>query len=520
MNPAKIKPLYVYSALLLAGVAFIALAMRKPISDFGNYYYGAKIISQPGGMPSQVYDVMAFNGKVQQLGVQHVFLNHCTVTPQSLLFYQSVVWIGNAYTAKTVFGFIGLLLFIFSLRRFLLRYQPESSWRSLLLIAVCLVPVYYNIVFGQTYLLIAALLMETVLHAEERPWLSGVLLSVAVSLKVSPAFLLIWLLSEKRYKAVAWTIACWMLFFFGTALLHTGMLRVLLDFYTQDFPRIGNGFIHDPFSSSLQGFVVFLRKLLLSDAILNPHALIHGNERIVQLLNVFFFIAAACVLVGAWKRSTGPRKKILLLLLLLNCTSGYTSTYALLLLVPFIDPGTTRRDWLRLMLYAIVICGPSRLFDGMGAFAEEYKLWLFIALFIIEAKPSFGFRKLEKPQLAVAALFLLLAVGKIAQRPEELPLEYYHPERVKQDYVLAASPVNSSLLYLAYEDGGFNRYAIPIEEEWGTGNGVPERIHGVRMVVIGKNNEHILLLSDYHRGPGLYHVYTMPVRTYEALKHK
>jgi len=518
MRTWKFTPEQICGALLILCSVFVVLTSgnRTPLSDFGNYYYGSRIL-QHNGAVEDVYDVMDFNRSAQALNGSGLFLNHCTVTPQSILLYRPFATFSDPHAEKLFFNCFGVLVFIISLYRFLKRYTPEIEWKQLLLFTAALIPVYYNILFGQTYLLIAGLLMETILNAEKIKWLSGLCLALAITLKISPAIFIVWLLSEKKYQIIAWTAGFWIAIMALTAIAYTGMTDILISFYTESMPRMMNGFVSDPYTSSFQGFVVFLRKLMLPDTILNPHSLINSSERMVQLLNTVFFIGISVLLVGAWKKTLSRNKKILLLLLVMNITSGYTSTYSLLLMVPFIEFGNTTRDWIKVMLYGVVLMFPPRIFDGYSAFAEEYKLWIFIALLVMECNPTFGFKRIEKPQLIVGSVFLAMIILKFAHRPEEMRLNYYRPDIVNQDYVLYAFAHDSSLTYVSYADGSFRSYRVPLKENWTYSETVYPSVHGVAFRAVGENEENMLVLSDYHRGPGLFHLYIISKSEFKSI---
>lgn len=519
MREIRVKSFYLLILLFTAGLVFTWMSASKPISDFGNYYYGAKIGFDRSIVGShQVYNVMSFNSQVEKAGETNFFLNHCTVTPQSVLLYRPFAWIPNAHTAKIVFNLFALLIFVFSLGRILKKYGEHTDVKYAMIAVAALIPIYYNILFGQTYLLITALIIETFLQADKRPWLSGIFLAIAISLKISPAIFLIWFLTERKFKMVGWTFASGLLIAVCTFLFIPAMELPFLEYYFTSFPRIMNGYITDPYSSSFQGFVVFLRKVFVPDAILNPDALVNGSERIVYMLNSVFFVIMSFLLVGAWKAGADWKKKILLLILLVNITSGYTSTYSLLLMLPFVSVGKTQQDWIRVMLYAAILMFPPRIFDGNSPFVEEYKLWMFMAIFIMEIKAHFSFRRLDKVQLAVGVIFLSMIIAKFMQRPEQLPLTYYKPEIVKQDYILKAVHTDSAVSYVAYTQAGFQEFSVPYDGERDACESCfHQYIHGVRLINVGAKGDSLLVLSDYHRGPGLFHLYAISKRDVDRL---
>src|ERR1044072_2397755 len=191
MKEMVIKPAHLQLMIIMAGILFIVLSIGKPISDFGNYYYGAKLAVAGRNVQNEVYDVMQFNTNVALAGESDFFLNHNTVPPQSMLLYYPVTWLGSAGTAKIIFNVLSLLLFVFTLGRFWKQFSFTNHYAVAALFVAALMPVYYNILFGQAFLVITALIMETILQAEKRPWLAGLFLALAVSLKLSPAVFLL-----------------------------------------------------------------------------------------------------------------------------------------------------------------------------------------------------------------------------------------------------------------------------------------------------------------------------------------
>lgn len=519
MKEFRIPINHLLIVLFIAGLVFTWISVVKPISDYGNYYYGAKIGFDRSIVGAhRIYDVMSFNSQVEKAGETNFFLNHGTVTPQSVLLYRPFTLIPGAHASKIVFNLFSLVVFVLSLGRLLKKYDEQTDVKYAMIAIAALIPVYYNILFGQTYLLITALIIEAFLLAEKRPWLSGIFLAIAISLKISPAIFLIWFLTERKFKMIGWTIGWGFLIAICTIVVVPSMVLPFIEYYFFSFPRIMNGYITDPYSSSFQGFIVFLRKAFVPDAVLNPDALVNGSERIVYILNSVFFVIMSVLVVGAWKTGANWKKKFLLLILLLNITSGYTSTYSLLLMLPFIEAGKNRQDWIRIMLYATVLIFPPRMFDGYTPFLEEYKLWIFIVLFILEIKPHFSFHRLEKVQLAVGIIFLGAIILKFMQRPEQLPLTYYKPEIVKQDYILKAVYTDSAVSYVAYTPNGFREFSVPYEGEMDYCDSCDEfAIHGVRFQRVGETTDSLLVLTDYHRGPGLFHLYTISKRDIERL---
>lgn len=523
MKDFQLKVHHLILLVFAAGVVFIFMSAKKPISDFGNYYYGAKFAAEGRDVSTDVYDVLQFNTNVAVEGETDFFLNHNTVSPQTMLFYLPFAWIGNPALAKLVFGFLSLGFFLFSLNRFLKRFPVSNQWAMGVIFTAALIPIYYNAVFGQSYLLIAALIMESILLSSTRIWLAAFLLSIAIALKISPAILLVFFLSEKKYRLAGLTVFFWFTWTWLTAVLFTSGTQALSVFYFDSLPRMMNGFISDPYSSSSQGFIVFLRKLCSPDAVLQSETLIAGSERMCALINAVFVLIISIILAGAWKREITIRKKVLLLLLFVNFTSGYGSSYSLLLMLPFIELENDTRSWIRTLLYAIVFMFPPRIFDGTSPFLEQYKLWIFIALFFMEALQKFSFKVIERAQVFVAVVFLTMVGFRFAQRPEVMTMSYYKPDVISADFVLGAYVENHKIVCLVPTEKGFDKRSVQMDSTalYSTGPflTLDERYRHVRFVILASGNDSVFALSDYHRGPGLYHLYHMSKHDFSLFKN-
>lgn len=521
MKSLSVKPLTI-CILIFAACGFFSLFMsfRGPLSDFGNYYYGARTMSyRTTESAASVYDVPTFNLMAEQSGERGLFLNHTTVTPQSTIIYRLITWISSAAIAKMIFNVIGFVFFSLVFFRFLRWKNITITWPMVAIIFAAQVPLFYNLAFGQTYLFITGFLLIAIMQADNRPWLSGLLLGISISLKISPAIFLLWFLTQRKYKVVGWTLLFCALPF-AWLLSDPRYSTETIAFYQNSLPRLMDGFVSDPYSSSFQSVIVFLRKLMLPDAILNPDALINASALTIQIINTIVFVALGYFLAGAWKEKQDLRTKFALLVLFVCITSGYTSTYSLILILPFIIVGNSQRDWIRAALYSIVFVLPPRIFDGYSPFLEEYKLWIFIALFIWEAKPEFSFRRVEKMQLLTGLLLTVIVIFKLSHRPEELPLTYYKPDKANQHYVLNAYVADHSVHYLAYVGNGFQMFELPYDGIASDGTAQNNYTHGVMWKVIGETDKEYLILSDYRRGPGLTHLYTVRKEHFNVLRAK
>ncbi len=103
------------------------------------------------------------------------------------------------------------------------------------LLALPLEPVWQTFGFGQVNLLLGGLLAADLLRRGDRPW-RGVWLGVAAGIKLTPLFLLAWLVVTRQWRA-AWVSVASML---ATIAIGFAVLpRTSWDFWTQVLPETG-----------------------------------------------------------------------------------------------------------------------------------------------------------------------------------------------------------------------------------------------------------------------------------------
>ncbi len=509
--------------IVLVGLLSVFLSLSKPIGDYGNYYYGARIAMSGENVLTEVYDSRSFNTHVQEAGESNFFLNHCTVTPQTILFYVPFALIPGAILSKSVFGIFSLFVFVFAFIRFASRYFPDTDWRTYLLTIAGLLTVHYNIQLGQSWLLVTALIMFAFLKSEESPVLSGLCFAIAILLKLSPAFLLLIFVSRRQWKLLLATTAFIALFTVVFGLFFNSGFEALNEFYSHSLMRISGGYFSDPYSSSFQSFIVLLRKLMVHDDVLNTTTWWSGSERTAQFINLIFTGILMLLIAGSWNQNTGLFARVRILLLFLLLTSGYTSSYSFVIILPFLLAKEDALSLLKIGIYTLVFVAPPRLFDGANPFLEEYKMWAMLTLFIAETVPVFSFRVIRKEQAVVVATLLIFFCMKSLNNPETLQMTYFKPEAINSDYVTGAYLHNDSLNYIVNEKGTFKLKKMVLKPafngaEWISRNNEAYKLNHVNVILIAERNDELLVLSDYRRGPGLFHLYSLPKTYFIRLK--
>src|SRR4051812_43397553 len=104
--------------IALVGLAFIFYAANKPIGDFGNYYYGSKLLADGKNIDSLYKDIHWFNEQIKAYGEKNYFENYIPVPPCNLLLYTPFTFF-KAHTAKIIFNILSLLVLLVSLVRYL-----------------------------------------------------------------------------------------------------------------------------------------------------------------------------------------------------------------------------------------------------------------------------------------------------------------------------------------------------------------------------------------------------------------
>src|SRR6218665_604824 len=223
----------------------VAYCLRLPLGDFGNYYYGSKFFVS-GIEPLRLYeDLHEFNTLIRQYEIGPFFENYTPVPPFSLLFYVPFL-LFTSFWAKLLFNLLSLALFSFSLYRVIRQSGFMNNWFYLLPL-VFFRPLFSNSQQGQAYLLIAALLLELfVSWQNRRPLRSGLILAFLFSLKIFPAFMVIFFLLKRDRKAIAWFLL-FSLVLAGITCAAVGTSTCLF-YYNGVLPRLAMNEITSPFT--------------------------------------------------------------------------------------------------------------------------------------------------------------------------------------------------------------------------------------------------------------------------------
>lgn len=398
---------------VILGTVFTVQMVNKPLSDWGNYYYGSNFLLN-GTFGKDVYEPFKFNMMVRQQGETDIFLNYTPIPPFTALFYVPFQFTG-VINAKIIFSILSVLIFALVFYRFTKFLQINSYW--LLIIPILLVfPMRSNIFFGQTYLLIIAMLMEGYIsYRTDKKILAGVLWSVAILLKLFPGIILLYLLFKKDYKQLGITAAFILVLSLITAAVTGFTLNY--DYFTHIMPRMLNNDINDTYASSYQSMPVLLNKIFVYDKLLNPTGSMEQPVLFKILYALYSFtVLYICAMFTLKNENEGNDiLKFSLWLVAGLLVTGYGSGYSLLLLI-FITITSVQQFKNKFKLaiifgFIFAICSiPVHMFTKYSVLMQFPRLYIFILFFIIliiffKITPQLKYY-IAVPVLAVAFGFL------------------------------------------------------------------------------------------------------------------
>lgn len=508
-NTAILLPLVV----LLLGLAAVFYCYHKPLSDFGNFYYGAAFMQKNDYR--LVYDVHRFNEAVAIAGGKDLFLNHTTSPPQTPLFYLPLSYVDDPFLAKCIFNSLGVCCFAFMLFRILRFYPPLSLPRSVLFMIIMAYPFYQNIVFGQTYLFIASLIIAAWLsYLKGRSFLSGFWLAFAVVLKITPAVFLIYFIVRRSWKTVfSCLLCCGLITCAGIVFYGSDVFEM---YFFHHLPRIMDGYINDPYSPGYHGVLVLLRHLGQYDAVLNPFPPFHFSEQFITLINLLVLLPfLAVVLLRVSINRPAETTGVVLLLLFMCLGSGYFSMYSLVVFSPFFILQRNGAAPITQAVLVVVIClFPWQLPDTVPVFFQHYKLYALMLLFILVATRSERSGRMSVVSASLLFVFVVAQVVKLFV-PGGGPKYSYYRKDILQHYVSDYEINGNELKLTVYSKKGRESILIQLPSSSGCELPVPKRSEYIgKGHILYKNilcrNDSILFLSDAGRGTGLYHIYSVP----------
>lgn len=372
-----------YLPLALLLIVLIVRAVKVPIGDFGNYYYASKFLLN-GTWGTWVYDPASFNLQIYALGQRNFFLNYTPVPPLSAVLYLPFVFF-TPPTAKLLWNIITLLLFLWSLWR--LSKHVNFDNRLLLLIPVVVfIPIRNNIFEGQSYFLLFFLLAEGFIQYTNKNFmLMALCWAISIHLKVSPAFVLFFLVFQKDLKSMGLLVA--------TVLILTIISMPLIgvdiwkNYVFKLLPRLYVGAINNTYALNYQSFQVMLKTFFVPDLLHNNHAPFNNSLLYAQVLACFKILVYGIGILYAFSVNNHAQKFSIWLVISL-LVSGYGNSFSLLLLILpvlfFADKWkfTDHRFIILLGLLLLISNVPISLLMGYVGVFKFARFWLLLLFFI------------------------------------------------------------------------------------------------------------------------------------------
>jgi hypothetical protein len=488
---------YIYLLpFIIIGIFFISQSYKSPIHDYGNYYFGAKIMWNHE-FNSQIYFPEWFNNKIVEISKQTYYHSFAPNSPFLALFYLPFTFL-EIGISKLIFTSFSLILLILSLFRLFKFLDIDNRYFAVLPI-LFLLPIKNNILFGQTYFLILVLLIETFISLEKKKSIkAGLFISLAICIKVFPVFLIPYLLIKKDWKSIFY-IALFTSIFIGITLFFVP-IESWIFYVTTVLKKASNGEISGEIVSNYQSLHMFLKSEFT-----NYKSYLLGCKIALILSAVYYTI-----------QNKNSLHNYTVWLLLSVAFSAYGSTYSLLIFIwLFISIAKSNVNfrwkvfWLILLF---LICNvPIHYFENITFPFNYIRLLL---LFLLGSSLIFYIRK-QLP--VVIVLFfggLISAIHVLFFQKEKVNYEKVIPnekELLITDYQLK----NNQLTYnywtheglktkkIFYKTNTVQDLEIKENQVYHNQKSITNEFSFKKKAVL-IDNKYILFLSDYDRGIGFY----------------
>jgi hypothetical protein len=488
-------------ATLVLGLFFIIKNYSAPIGDFGNYYYGSKFLLG-GNWGLWIYDVASFNLRIFDLGQRSFFLNYTPVPPFSAIVYLPFVGF-KVEVAKAIWNMLNLTLLLFTLYRLNKEYSlPSVFW--LFFPVLFFMPFRNNIAEGQSYFLLLFLLVEGfVQYQKGNLWLMAALWALAIHLKVSPAFVFLFLAFNKDFKAIFYLSLVGLFFLLVSFPFIT--IPVWVNYLFSVLPRLFNGEINDTYALNYQSMQVLLKTLFVPDVLNNKNAWFNEPMIYLKAILVFkFMIVGLSVLCSNSKKIEQPAKFGIWMLCSM-LISGYGNSFSLLLLLlPTVYFYSTIKSfsaeyYIYVLLLLVAVNIPFYWFPQNFILFKFPRMFAMIGLFLILT--YFSGITIKRHYL-----FTLLLVCFIPLKAQVFPQNYFF-KKEEALLVYDFEVFENHLLINYFDFDGPSSKQVPIDflVRQTKCFEMPPRSLGINgLKACNVNDSLTLYLSDENRGVGFY----------------
>lgn len=310
-------------------VSFILPAWNTVSTDFPNYYTAAWALVHGEDMRS-LYDPVDFQEAAVRAGIQDqaVLFNYFPPLSSAVMAPIAVFLPLTALRMWIVVNLFALALLVWLVSK----HSGLDLLQATLLALLAGDALGNNFLFGQIYIPLAVLLLLGFVWPEFHPKASGFVLALATAIKVFPGVFLIYMICQKRWRALAWT-GIWFVALAGIGVFVVGAEPHRI-FLVEVVPRMMRGEIQDPYNIGWNTFQALLRRSLVPEPGWNPNPLVDAPA-------VFFFLRVAVNLMvllvsglALRDRRTSPLLAFIVLFLAVSLISPSQSSYHYVLLIP------------------------------------------------------------------------------------------------------------------------------------------------------------------------------------------
>lgn len=503
---------FYYAPLVVVLLALVIHSINKPIGDFGNYYYASKFLLN-GTWGIWVYDPASFNLHIYALGQRNFFLSYTPVPPLANLYVPFALM--PIWWAKLIWNIGNGMLLMLTMFR-IAKHYPVHQFFWWLVPIVFLIPLRNNFNEGQSYILVLCLLTEGFLQFKKgNLWAMALLWALGIHLKITPAFVLGFLLVNREFKA-----ACYVLLVSVVLLLISMPLigfETCYTYLTEILPRLYKGEINHTYALNYQSMQVMLKTMLVPDALDNTQA-IFNNPSLYHRLLLLFKVAIALPAVICTFYKLNHEVKFSIWLLCSMLISGYGNSFSMLfLLLPavFLYPQLEERPLLRGLFSGFLMATtliPFYWFSEMPLLFKFPRLISLIGIYVVALKVA-NFRG----NIFYIAAIIISCVWPVSK--DASPQNYFITN--KRPMLIYDIAVNHNQLEVSYFDAtGPAKEYVPLNfkvNEVKEIEQVPKKAYR-RQKSLLINDSINIYLSDINRGVGFNSLRVNVIKKKGAIK--
>jgi hypothetical protein len=368
--------------LCLAAIGyFILQSPQMGGNDFSNSYFGAKFLLK-GEFDLDIFDPYSFNRKIYNEGYRNLFLSYNPNPPSTSIFFVPFALL-PLDVSKVFFNIVTSALFLFSTYRLCKHLKVDERAILLCIPIIFFIPIRNQILFGQTYFLIFALMVEGfIAHQKNKVLLASALWSIAIFIKVFPAIVVLFLIIKKDWKQLLYLGGSCTVILVASIVLQG--IEVWEEYLLVVLPRNNRGEIHSSYLTTYQSALMLFKYLFVREETLNPKPFIDSLILFKTSLILFkTVVLAICTVIII------HRKDILSYGLVILCgilISPYGSTYSnillLILLIALSRENSRVNFWVSAFLIFLIGNIPISLFEQLPVVLRFPRLILMCVLFI------------------------------------------------------------------------------------------------------------------------------------------